>query len=268
VDDELTFRTDLYRGTARFYDEFRLPYPDALVADLLRRAQVRGDGRLLDLACGTGQVAFASRDRFAEVWAVDQEAEFIEFARAKAAAAGVHNVRWITQRAEDVDSDGRFDLITIGNAFHRLRRRDVAALAFGWLPAGGHLALLWSTPPWDGPAASQRTFADLVARWTRLAGADRVAPDWEQHIAADPHANVLREAGFELAGSYEFPHVHDWTVATLLGFMSSTSVLSRAALGEQRAAFEADVREQLLAVESSGVFRDEVRFGYDLARRP
>jgi SAM-dependent methyltransferase len=67
------FRRDLYRGTAADYDRFRPPYPPALIEDLARRSGADGTGRLLDLGCGTGQITFALQDRFAEVWAVDQE---------------------------------------------------------------------------------------------------------------------------------------------------------------------------------------------------
>ena len=59
VSDEIRFAPDLYRGTAGYYDRFRLPYPDALTADLTRRTAPSGRGRLLDLACGTGQSLLA-----------------------------------------------------------------------------------------------------------------------------------------------------------------------------------------------------------------
>jgi tRNA/tmRNA/rRNA uracil-C5-methylase (TrmA/RlmC/RlmD family) len=73
---EIEYRTDLSRGTAFFYDRFRPPYPQNLLDDLCERVPVSGNGRLVDLACGTGQIAFALAGRFAEVWAVDQEEEF------------------------------------------------------------------------------------------------------------------------------------------------------------------------------------------------
>lgn len=123
------FRTDLYRGTAAYYDRFRLPYPEELIADLCRRLPVSGGGRLLDLACGTGQIALPLAERFAEVVAVDAEPEFVVYGRAKAAELGVGNIPWRTASAEDVELDGPFELITIGNAFHRLDRPVVAERA-------------------------------------------------------------------------------------------------------------------------------------------
>ena len=85
MDDEVRFAADLYRGTAGYYDRYRLPYPEAMIEDLARTARVSGRGRLLDLACGTGQLTFPLRQRFADVRAVDQEPDMVEVVRVKAA---------------------------------------------------------------------------------------------------------------------------------------------------------------------------------------
>src|SRR5579872_4098917 len=84
MDDKLHFPVDLYHGTAEYYDRCRLPYPEAMTEDLIARAGVSGQGRLLDLACGTGQLAFPLRRSFAEVWAVDREPDFAQMVQAKA----------------------------------------------------------------------------------------------------------------------------------------------------------------------------------------
>lgn len=263
------FRADLYRGTARFYDEFRVAYPRQLLDDLRVRARIRGTGKLLDLACGTGQITFGLGSSFAEVWAVDQEPEAVEFARAKAQRHGVDNVRWITGRAEDVDADGTFELVTIGNAFHRLQRRVIADAAMRWLAAGGHLALLWGNSPWDGSLAWQRVLADTLQHWTRAAAAtDRVPANLDRHLAEEPHTNVLDAAGFTIVGQFDFETPYVWSVEQLTGFMYSTSVLSQQALGRNVPAFERDLRERLLAVEPDGILREDISFSYTLASRP
>jgi ubiquinone/menaquinone biosynthesis C-methylase UbiE len=59
VHTEPNFAADLYHGTAESYDRFRLAYPQVLTEDLISRVQPSRHGRLLDLACGTGQLAFA-----------------------------------------------------------------------------------------------------------------------------------------------------------------------------------------------------------------
>jgi ubiquinone/menaquinone biosynthesis C-methylase UbiE len=88
--------------------------------DLVDRVQPSGGGRLLDLACGTGRLAFAFANRFVEVWAVDQEPDMLRVVETKPAAAGIGQVRAIVSPAEDLDAQpGSFEVV-IGNAFHRL----------------------------------------------------------------------------------------------------------------------------------------------------
>ena len=121
MSDEVRYSPGLFRGTAEYYDRFRLSYPEAMISDLVRRTGASGRGRLLDLACGTGQLAFALQSSFAEVWAVDQEPDMVDVVQAKAAAAGAGEVRPVVSSAEYLDADpGSFELAVIGNAFHRL----------------------------------------------------------------------------------------------------------------------------------------------------
>jgi SAM-dependent methyltransferase len=261
------FRPDLYRGTAQYYDRYRLPYPAALIDDLCGRAGWNRQGKLLDLACGPGTVTFALADRFADVWAVDQEAESVEFAARKATANGVGNVRWSSGRAEDVDPELTFDAVTIGTAFHRLDRPRVARLAAHWLRAGGHLALLWCATPNLGSKPWQQALAAIFTDWSeRLDASDRLPPDLAEHLAV-PDADVLRSSGFASVERREFLHEHDWTVADLIGLVYSTSLLPRSVVGDRAPEFEADVRERLVAAEPSGVFREQASFAFDLATR-
>ncbi len=166
MDDGVRFAADLFRGTAGHYDRYRLPYPEAMLTDLVRRAGVSGRGRLLDLACGTGQLAFPLRHWFRQVWAVDQEPDMVEVVRAKAAAQGAGDVRPIVSDAETLDAEpGYFELAVIGNAFSpaqpRSGRWPDPRMAPDWagawrcagLPSHGKVSRIGnerSRPPWTG----------------------------------------------------------------------------------------------------------------------
>jgi SAM-dependent methyltransferase len=265
------FRTDLYRGTARAYDEFRPPYPAGLIADLSARSGADGSGRLLDLACGTGQVAFALSAGFAEIWALDQEPGMIDIAREKAAQSGdAARFRFLTGAAEELAVPaGHFDLVTIGNAFHRLRRAVMARAVAGCLRPGGFLALLWGGPPWLGDEPWQHALTATMQRWQHRPGADqRIPAGYAEARDARPDGEILTEAGFEIVGRYPFAVKRDWTLAEIAGFVASTSVLSAAALGELAPEFDADLRRELSASQPDGRFRQETEMAYDLARRP
>jgi ubiquinone/menaquinone biosynthesis C-methylase UbiE len=270
MSSDASSRPGLYRGSAPYYDAFRLPYPPVLLDDLCERASVSGTGRLLDLACGPGTVALPLSDRFLEAWAIDQEPEAIAFAARKAERVGVHNVRWIVGRAEDVDlSTETFELVTIGTAFHWLDRARVATLAFRRLVPGGHLALLWGPNPLIGTAPWQEVLNATVLEWMHDLGAtDRAQTYLAGHPPESSHAVVMATAGFEVVGRHEFEAVHEWTVESLTGFVYSTSLLPPAVLGSCMAAFAVDLGDRLRGMEPSGRFELTATFAYDLARRP
>lgn len=259
------FRRDLYDGAAEYYDKFRLGYPEAMVANLASRVGLDGAGDLLDVACGTGQVAFALAPHVSRVVGIDQEPGMVNFAAAKAAAMGLRNSEWRVGRAEEFVADG-FRLVTIGNAFHRLNRPAVSARAREWLRPGGFLALLWTSNFLEGSSQWQLTLDRCVRDWVkRLDTADRVPATWASDIERLPHATVLAHAGFEIVGRYEFTSSHDWSLAGLIGLLYSTSYFPRSALGDHVEEFETDLATRLNSVESSGVFRETIRSVYDLA---
>ena len=271
MDDDIEFAPDLYRGTAAYYDRYRLPYPDAMIADLVARAQPSGRGRLLDLACGTGQLAFPLAPWFAEIWAVDQEPDMLDMVRAKAATAGPDGARIQTGlfAAEELRAEpGSFELVVIGNAFHRLRRGRVARRAYDWLPPGRCLALCWSSMPWGGQQEWQRAFDTVLEHWkAELGAASRIPARWDQARRELPDAELLFEYGFDMAGRYEFAAEHSWTVPELAGVVRSTSFLPPSALAEHGADFDADLEAALGPYAASGRLTETVQFAYELARR-
>ena len=271
--EEAQFAVDLYRGTAAYYEQYRLPYPDAMLADLISRAEVDAaleSGRLLDLACGTGQLGFPLRRWFGEVWAVDQEPDMVDAVRAKAAATGAREVRAIVSSAESLDAEpGSFDTVVVGNAFHRLDRDAVARRALDWLKPGGHLALCWSSAPWIGETGWQRALTATIGRWRSALGAEsRIPPDWDAARRRRPDGEVLSDAGFEVIGRHEFAAEHRWSVPELAGHLRSTSFLPEPVLGDHAAAFDGDLATSLAPYSDGGTYPESVTFAYDLARKP
>lgn len=259
----------LYRGTAPFYDRYRPAYPVALLQDLCQRVPASGTGRLLDLACGTGQIALPLAAWFADVVAVDQEEETVAFGRAKARAAGHHRIRWVAAAAETVELEAGFELVAVGTAFHRLDRPVVAKRIFSWLRPGGAVALLWSDTPAQGSAAWQQALTALIARWMARAGtAGRLPPGVGDGTQPEPHQAVLARAGLEHVGRWELVRQERWTAETLAGFMYSTSILSRDALGDRAPALERDLAALVDAHGTAGTVQADAGYAYELARKP
>ena len=261
-------RPDAFAGTADDYIRYRVPYPRALLEALLADARLPPDAKLLDLACGPGRLSLPIADRFAEVCAVDQEPEMVAAGQREAARLGVANVRWRVGRAEDFQAPaGAYDLVTIGEAFHRLDRPRVARLAFGWLRDGGALVTVGfggpqdDAPPWR--RIMSRVVRDFVGEPARRLG----APNAPIAVERADQDRDLRDAGFTVS-NHPFSFAHEWTLETLLGNARSMSTLSRTALGARHAAFEAALTKALLAFDGSRRYQEEIGCGYTLARRP
>lgn len=259
------YPADLFAGTAGHYSRYRVPYPQELIDDLRMRAELTGKGRLLDLACGTGEVALSMHTFFREVWAVDQEQEMVEVGRKKAEQCGATNVLWMTGRAEEVEaSPNSFELITIGSAFHRLDRRLIAERALQWLVPGCCIAELGSNAAWKGKEDWQHVAAEVIAKWTDKSGVAR----GRTHQLSPRHEDVLKVAGFQDVESHRFPTPYAWTLDSFVGYLYSTSKASKAVLGNRAEEFESDLRRVLLDYDSCGQYPETIDFYYILGRRP
>jgi ubiquinone/menaquinone biosynthesis C-methylase UbiE len=151
------------QGTASkayFYRRYRPPVPRGLLNHILGRVK---NGGLLDLGCGTGRVAVALAPHFREVVAVDPDAEMVDEGRKHALEARVSNINWHVSRAEEFAAPlGKFDLITIGDAFHRLDQDRVLEEARCWLADSGGIAIIQSRDSLSGTEPWHRIVADIV----------------------------------------------------------------------------------------------------------
>jgi ubiquinone/menaquinone biosynthesis C-methylase UbiE len=265
-----SYPPDAFVGTAPYYARYRVPYPPALMQDLIRRAGVTGEGRLLDLACGPGRVAFALVDSFRDIWAIDLEPEMIEVGKGEAAKRGVDHIQWRVGKAEELTAPPAwFELVTIGEAFHRLDQQSVAEQTLRWLKPGGCLATIGTCSVASDWEPWQRLVAQIVQRWTgRAVSTGGVSTAHVPGGGTEHGEQVLREAGYEEVGSYSFDEPHDWTIETIIGNLYSLSVCSKRVLGSKAEAFEAELKAGLLAHDPSGLYHETMRFGYTLGRKP
>ena len=262
-------RPGAFVGTADDYVRYRVPYPHALLDEILAEAHLPPNAKLLDLGCGPGRVSLPIADRVAEVWAVDPEPEMIDAGRRQATRLGVANMRWRVSRAEDFEAPaGAFDIVTIGEAFHRMDRPRVARLAFIWLKPGGVLVTLGMGV--EGTAAPWRSvWASVVHEFRGGEPARRLgAPNTTQAEELADQEREIGAAGFIHIRSRSLTISHEWTLETLLGNARSNSTLSRNALGARHADFEAALTRALLSFDSSGRYREEIVCGYTFALRP
>ena len=261
------FPADTFSGTASYYARFRLPYPNALIEQLL--AERRGTSReesLLDLACGPGRLTLPLALSFRAVLAVDLESEMIEQARQDALRRGVTNVRWRVGKVEDLELAAQsLGMVTIGEAFHRVDQRRVLENGQRWLRPGGTFVVLGGTSRFDPSLPWQRVTAGVVQKWTGLPNVPYVSQEFIAETVKQCE-DQLNDRGFKNVASHRFSLRHTWTKESIVGYLFSTSFCSRRALGDKADAFAADLKDSLSQVDPP--FEEEWIFGCTIGQKP
>jgi len=259
-------RPDAFQGTAEAYLRYRPPYPKAMLADLM--GQVGGRGVLVDLACGPGRVALDLAHAFEAVIAIDLEPEMVAAGRAEAERRGIVNVSWAIGRAEEAEiAPGSVDLITIGEAIHRLDHERIAVKALDWLKPGGTLATMGTEAILGGGEPWKEAATEIAFRWAaQLPGGWAASRQGAALTAADIEQG-LRAAGFTHVGTREFDEPRSWSFDEVAGYLRSTSICAEKRLGDHWPAFEADLKAALGEPEGA-VFHERLRAGCTVARKP
>jgi SAM-dependent methyltransferase len=258
----------LYRGSADYYAQGRLPYPEAM-ADALRTAlSLDGQGRLMDVGCGPGSVALLLAPLFEQVVGIDADADMLAQASRAAERRSITNAKWHKIRAEDLPAGlGRFRVAIFAQSFHWMDQPRVARMVADMLEPDGawvHVnatthrgvetdkALPWPTPPRDRiRELAHRYLGDI-----RRAGQGQL-PD------GTPHAEegVMLKAGYSGPQRVVVPRgeIFERSEDEVVASVYSLSWAAPHLFAEQLGAFEADLRQLLRSVSPTGRFCEQAR---------
>lgn len=236
-----------FRSAAQHYEEGRAAYAEAL---LHRVAEVTGTGRahrVLDLGCGPGPLARGFAPLVGEVVAVDPSPEML--AAARALAAGLENVRFVTGSSYDIGPQlGRFRLAVMGRSFHWMDRGDTLKRLDQMIEPRGAVALFHVGAP-EVPANDwTRAWRDIRKRYEDDAGTRHRGPGWIRH------EGVLLASRFNRLERFGVVERRPLDVETLVRRALSMSTTSRSRIGEDKAvALAADLRGELADVREEVV---------------
>jgi SAM-dependent methyltransferase len=133
---------------AAFHYLYRLPYHPAFFRQLGADLGLRGDERVLDLCCGSGQVSAGLAPAVGSVVGVDFSAEML--ALAPAGPNLTYHQASVEEWADRQD-EAFFDVLTIGHAIHWLAPATLAAIVTRQLRPGGKVIILGNQ--WDSATA-------------------------------------------------------------------------------------------------------------------
>lgn len=235
--------------TASFYARYRRPYPADLIARLLEVTS-GGRRRLVDLGCGTGQLALQLAPFFEHAVGIDPEPDMLHEAEKVAREQAVENIEWMTGSAGELRTLeralGRCDLVTIGTAFHFMEPRSVLD-ELQRIAAGGAVVVAYNgSPMWLHPDPWAKALrAVLELRLGQLRDIDFTA---EALRAAE---DTMLDLGYAHVERWEHIHVETIDLDFLIGHILSATSTDQIP-SSQRPDFAEEVSLAISAVAPSG----------------
>ena len=254
----MTRNTSLYQTTAPYYARFRPGYPAAFLEHVIQRFGLDGRGRLLDLGCGTGQLTLPLAPHFAEVIGMDPEIEMLEEAHKRAQEVGIRNIQWLRGSSADLHAgSGPVRLVTMGRSFHWMNRDAVLAVLFDIVEPGGGVVIVSEASVWT--EENKHNFEEVtkmvIQKW--LGERRRAGSSYYDH-PKERHGVVIARSPFKSVETYRLRYEQTWTIEQIIGYCYSTSYCSIKILGDNKQAFEEDLRKTLTDFDPSGVFVEPV----------
>jgi len=255
------YKEDLFKGTANFYAQYRIPYPESLITGLIKNIGYENNDALLDLACGPGRLTIPLAKYFKEIIAVDQEKEMISKGKKIAGQLNIKKIHWLLGKAEEFTGEpDSFNLITIGDAFHRLDQFTVLQNSFRVLRNGGYLAVIGSNSITTGSRHWQNELTNILYKDQK--------PNNENINYERQFETALKEFGFKDVVSCSFKEKQNLTIKEIMGYLYSMSVFSKNAIGNDNGAFEKTITDNLLKIKPDNVFEFDFECGYHIGRKP
>lgn len=259
---------ELFKGTAHYYAKYRMSYPAEFFDFAIRYFKLNGKGRLLDLGCGTGRLTIPFAKHFEEVIGLDPEQEMLDEAAKEADKAKVKNIKFILQKAEEITSDlGTFRITTMGASFHWMEQAKVLKKVYALTENTGGLVIVSdSSSPWHDK--KQEKWKEVRKKiLTKYLGEKRRAGKGFYNEPKERFEDLLDHSPFKGYEEWTHDYMQAWTLEAVIHYLYSTSFASQPLFRDRLSEFEEELKSELLRLEPSGIFTEQVRIQALLARR-
>ena len=273
--------TKIFLGTAHYCARYRPNYPTALFDYLVARFELGATTQVVDVGCGTGQIALGLASRGISVVALDPEPEMLAEANTQLLRAGLRQqVTLVLGRGEQLLElvEPPVRVVTFGASFHWMSREVVLHACDRLVDHDGGVVVISSSGSslpsnrWqeDSPDGATPEWAKVTAEITRrfLGPQRRAGPDGFYTHPEARHEQVLERSAFSRIEMWRDHITIVRTADEVIGLQFSTSFCSPAVLGERKDEFERTLRDRLRALGQGDRFVQDYEIEVLCAFRP
>jgi trans-aconitate methyltransferase len=252
---------------AGFYHQYRRGYPPAVIDTLTGAFGLTGSDFVIDLGCGTGQLTLPIARRVRAAAGVDPEPDMLARARQAAAEQGVANASWLLGADTDLPAlaallgDRRAGAVTIGQALHWMRYRELIPALVPLLRPGGGIAVITNgTPMWLQDSPWSRALRSFLEQWLGTSPTNTCGTD---DASQQRYRDAMTEAGLDVTET-RYDYTDELDLDHLVGGVYSALPAQRLPPPDQRTAFADQIR---CAVTPHAPFTEPVPVRMLLGRR-
>jgi len=256
-----------FRGeVADFYHKYRRGYPSAVIGMVVDTFKLTRDDVVIDLGCGTGQLALPIAGRVRAVAGVDPEPDMLARARQAAHEQGIANVCWMIGADTGIPAirallgSHRAGAVTIGQALHWMHHDDLFQALIPLVRDGGGVAVITNgTPLWLQDSAWSQALRRFLEHWL---GTTTTATCGTDAASQRRYCDSLTAAGYEVQEA-SVEYTSDLDLEQFVGGIYSALSADQIPPPDQRPLFAEQVRRALQPHER---FTEHVRVAMLLGR--
>lgn len=251
--------TDKFKGTANYYAQFRPGYPEDFFKYIKTRHSLNTSKRILDVGCGTGQIAIPLSPYVKEVIAMDPEPEMINVAKKISNKLNIKNIHYIiggsNDFSENENSINNIDLITFGTSFHWMDGSQTLAKLKDYINPKGGICIVYSQSVWNNPNEWQKIVKETIQDHL---GETRKAGSGTYKKRNETFHDSLKKAGFQSIEKKRYVVDVTRDLDNIVGLIYSMSFSSTYVLGDKKEKFEQDLKKRLTQFSPNNVFEETI----------
>jgi len=258
---------ELFSGTHKYYAKYRPGIPSEVINVIVKHFNIKPSDRILDVGCGTGQVALAMEGKCGEMVCMDSDSEMLKLAKRDTKDSKI-KLTWINRDAKDLGDlkkeIGIFKIATICRAFHWMNQKQVLRDLDSLIDEDGGIAVFGDWSIWTGPEVWQRAVREVVQKYL---GKERRAENKTFKKPDERWEDIIARSSFKCVKTQQVSIVRNWDIKSITGWLFSSSFARPDYFDDQLFAFKRDIKNTLLNINPKGVFQERGSFSMVLGNR-